>query len=169
MQQRKHLLSAATLSSAMLLSTVAVAADLPKEGTFSVTYFSYGAGKSMQLAKERWFAHFEDHGLTVGSGLLDHMSWHCWGVADGANSIARFNGWCVLTDPAGDQIASDFASDEKVDLAKTHTNGGTFSMGTGKYAGISGRWTYTSHGSEFKTPEGEFLNYGAVEGSYKLP
>jgi hypothetical protein len=45
MQQRTSILSAFTLSAAMAVGTAAMAADLPKEGTFSGTYSGFGTAK----------------------------------------------------------------------------------------------------------------------------
>jgi hypothetical protein len=44
------------------------------------------------------------------------------------------------------------------------------STGTGKYAGISGGFSYVIHGNEFRSAaEGTYVNYGTNQGSYKLP
>jgi len=42
-------------------------------------------------------------------------------------------------------------------------------MGSGKYAGISGAWTYVGHSQEFKTTEGSIAQYAPIKGSYKVP
>jgi hypothetical protein len=122
------------------------------------------------VGKERWFAAYDLNGLFVGSGLLDHMTVHCWGVADGIKSIAQYRGYCVFTDPAGDQIAVEDTSDGKIDLGKPANGINTITAGTGKYSGISGTFTYVAHSSEFKTAEkGTFAQYTLTKGSYKLP
>lgn len=169
MQPRTSMLSAAVLSGAMLVSTAAGAADLPKDGTFTATYSAAGTYKATTVSKERWFASWDENGLTVGSGLLDHMTWHCWGVMDGGKGILQGGGYCVLTDPAGDQIATDIASDGKVDYSKPYGVTGAIITGTGRYAGISGGWTLVVHSPEFKTAEGSYAQYGPMKGSYKLP
>jgi hypothetical protein len=170
MKKRTAILSAATLGVA-LAGGAARSADLPKEGTFTAT--ASAAGKNTvnaALGKERWFGAWELNGLSVGSGLLDHMTWHCWGITDGMNTIGQYSGHCVLTDPAGDQIATDLVSDGKVDFTKIWGDTHTISAGTGKYAGISGGWTFTLYQSEFKTPAaGTWVQYGTLKGSYKLP
>jgi hypothetical protein len=146
------------------------AADLPKEGQVDVTYSGAGSLKTMPLGKEKSFFLFEENGLSVGEGLLDHMTWHCWGVGDGINTVIAFRGNCIGTDPAGDQLAIEFAAD-KADLAKPpYTFPNKLIGGTGKYAGISGGWTTIHHGPEFKTPDGSQLaSYAQLKGSYKLP
>ena len=168
MQARTTLLSAAAFGFALLVGP-ARAADLPKEGTFTATYSAAGTLKSIPLGEERWFGSSEEYGLTVGSGLFDHVTWHCWGVSDGMKTIAAFRGYCMSTDPAGDQIALEYSSDGKVDQSKSFTGTATLTAGTGKYAGISGGLSFTTHGYEFKAPEGRFVSYNSYKGSYKLP
>ena len=168
MQARTTLLSAAVLGFALLVGP-ARAADLPKEGTINVTYSAAGTFKQIPLGEERWFGSFEDYGLSVGSGLLDHMTWHCWGVGDGMKNLAAFRGYCVGTDPTGDQIAIEIVTDGKIDLSKAFTVTNTITAGTGKYAGISGGWSSINHSPEFKAPEGRYVQYASLKGSYKLP
>jgi hypothetical protein len=153
----------------VLLVGPARAADLPKEGTFTATYSSAGTGKVTPVGEERWIGSDEEHGLTVGSGLLDHMTIHCGGVADGMKNMATFRGYCVGIDPAGDQIVFEYVSDGKVDLSKPYTATATLTGGTGKYAGISGGWSIIGHSGEFKAPEGRYVQYASYKGSYKLP
>jgi hypothetical protein len=73
MQTRMCLLSAVTLGAAMLVGTAANAGDLPKEGTFTATYASAGTFKATSIGKEH-LATFDENGLLVGNGLLDHMT-----------------------------------------------------------------------------------------------
>jgi hypothetical protein len=90
--------------------------------------------------------------LTVGNGFLDHATWHCFGLYDVANVMAQWQGYCVATDPAGDQVVSDVAGDGKYAAdAKSFNGTGTFTTGTGKYAGVSGGWTVVGHVPEFLT------------------
>ena len=168
MQARTILLSAAALGFALLIGP-ARAADLPKEGTFTGTYSAAGTYKTTPLGEERWFSSSEQYGLTVGSGLLDHITWHCWGVADGMKTIATIRGYCVGTAPTGDQIAFEAVSDGEIDSSKPFAVTCTLTAGTGKYAGISGGWSFICHGSEFKAPEGRYVQYASIKGSYKLP
>jgi hypothetical protein len=168
MQARMTLLSAAALGFALLVGS-ARAADLPKEGTVAATYSSTGTFKSIPLGEERWFNSWEEYGLSVGDGLVDHTTWHCWALGDGMKTIATFRGNCVGIDPTGDQTAIEYVSDGKVDLSKLFTNKATILAGTGKYAGISGGFSVICHGSEFKAPEGRYVQYCSPKGSYKLP
>jgi hypothetical protein len=167
MQARTILLSAA-LGVALLVAP-ARGADLPKEGTITGTYSATGTYKATPLGEERWFSSSEEYGVTVGSGLLDHTTWHCWGLNEGMKTIATFRGYCVGTDPAGDQVALEYFTDGKVDESKSFTATATLTGGTGKYAGISGRLSYVTQGHEFKAPEGRYVAYNSYKGNYKLP
>jgi hypothetical protein len=141
-----------------------------KEGTFSVTYSSAGTGKATAIGKERLLIAWDENGLTVGNGFVDHATWHCFGLYDVMNAMAQFQGYCVMTDPAGDQVVSNVASDGKYAAdAKSYKVAGTFTTGTGKYAGISGSWTSVGHAPEFRTAaESNYVQYGPLQGSYKI-
>jgi hypothetical protein len=168
MQARTTLLSATALGFALVVGS-AWAADLPKEGTFTVTSSLAGTFKATTLDEGRYFDSWEEYGLAVGDGLLDHITWHCWGVGEGMKTIGTARGYCVGTAPTGDQIAAEVFTDGKVDLTKVYTVPGTITAGTGKYAGISGGWSGICHSSEFKASEGRYAQYCSIKGSYKLP
>jgi hypothetical protein len=46
-----------------------MAADLPKEGTFSGTYSAVGTTKAIPIGKERILLTFDENGLSEGEGL----------------------------------------------------------------------------------------------------
>jgi hypothetical protein len=156
---------------ALTLGIAAPALAQMKEGTFSGTYSSAGTYKGIAIGKERIVSAWDENGLTVGDGFLDHATWHCFGLYDVASAMAQFQGYCVLTDPAGDQVVSNVASDGKYAAdAKSYKVAGTFTTGTGKYAGISGSWTSVGHLPEFRTaaPESTYVQNGPMQGSYKI-
>jgi hypothetical protein len=84
-------------------------------------------------------------------------------------TIATARGYCMLTDPTGDHIAAEPVTDGKVDFSKPFMVKATIAAGTGKYAGISGEWSFIARGPEFKAPEGQYVQYGPIKGNYKLP
>ena len=156
---------------ALTLGIAAPALAQMKEGTFSGTYSSYGTYKGIPIGKERFLSAYEDNGLSLTNGFEDHMTWHCFGLYDVMNAMAQWQGYCVGTDPAGDQVVSNVASDGKYAAdAKSYNATGTFTTGTGKYAGISGSWTFVGHAPEFRTaaPESTFVQNGPMQGSYKI-
>jgi hypothetical protein len=171
MQPRTCLLSAFTLSTAMAFGVATMAADLPKEGTFNVDYISFGTFKATAIGKERFLNTFDENGLWLGKGFGDHVTFHVFGLGDIANGMEQFRGYSVGTDPSGDQIVVDFASDGKFPADSKSYNGKfTFTTGTGKYVGISGGATFTCHSPEFRTAaEGTFAQYCTMSGNYKLP
>jgi hypothetical protein len=84
--------------------------------------------------------------------------------------MAQWQGYCMVTDPTGDQVVANVASDGKYAAdAKSYNGTGTFTTGTGKYAGISGGWTFVGHAPEFRTAaQGTHVQYGSLQGSYKI-
>ena len=120
MRPRTRLLSAFTLSTAIAFGVVAMAADLPKEGTFSGTLSNSGTVKATPVGKERLLVMFDENGSVVSNGLLDHTTVHCWGLGDYANGVGQAHGYCVSMDPAGDQIVINITGDGRLD-AKSFT------------------------------------------------
>ncbi len=169
MRTHKCILSGLALGTAMALGVAAMAADLPKEGTFSGTYSAASTEKGYPVGKERFLVTYDENGLSVGKGFLDHMTWHCFGLADVAGGMIQSQGRCIATDPAGDQIALE--SEAKFAMGAKSLSGTTsFTTGTGKYAGISGGTNFVMHGPEFRTAsEGTNVQYGEIQGTYKLP
>jgi hypothetical protein len=164
-------LSAFTLSTAMAFGVASMAADLPKQGTYSGTYSNPGTYKAYSIGKERAAASWEADGLTVGTGFLDHTAWHCFGLNDIASGLEQWHGYCVLTDPAGDQIMANVASEKHALDAKSFGASGTFTAGTGKYVGIGGDLSFLcQNNTEFRTAAaGTYIFYADLKASYKLP
>ena len=53
---------------------------------------------------------------------------------------------------------------------KSYGSIGTFTTGTGKYAGISGSWTAVLHSPDFRTAaEGTYAQYGEIQGEVQTP
>jgi hypothetical protein len=156
---------------ALMLGIAAPALAQMKEGTFSGTYSAFGTYKAMPIGKERVLITFDENGLTLTTGFADHMTWHCFGLADFTDGRGQDHGHCVVTDLAGDQFVTNFGPDEKhAPDQKSWNSSATFTTGTGKFAGISGGFTYVIHANEFRpATEGTFLNYSTLEGSYKIP
>lgn len=89
---------------------------------------------------------------------------------DFINGMGLSRGYCVGTDPAGDQLVADVAN-EKGPPVRTIWNGSAkLTSGTGKFAGISGGWTHSINLGDFRpAAEGSYAGYGTLEGSYKFP
>jgi hypothetical protein len=172
MQSRTRVLSVFTLGAAVSFGIAASAADLPKQGTYSFTYTSFGTFKTTQVGKHRVVGTFDENGVSLGSGFGDHVTWHCFGLFDVTDGMAQHRGYCVGTDATGDQLAADVASNGKyAEDAQTYSGTLTFTAGTGKYAGISGGHTYVTHATALRAPTaGTYFRYTTnQDGSYKLP
>ena len=136
MQPSKCMLRAAALSAAMILGSAAMAADLPKEGRYSYTYSGAGTYKATAVGKERLLFAWDENGLSVGKGLLDHLKWHCWGLFNVTNGINQTtSGYCVATDPNGDQLAGSVVGDKWFQGTKSFTALQTWIAGTGSMPG----------------------------------
>jgi hypothetical protein len=155
---------------ALLIVLMIVPPAIAQEGAYHGTYFSYGTFKTALNGKERGLSTFDENGISVSDGFLDHLTWHCWGLTDRANGMFQNHGNCVATDPAGDQLVADFGPDEKHAPGQKSWSGPvTFTTGTGKFAGVSGGGTYVIHGLDFRPgAEGTYFGYNTLEGHYKL-
>ncbi len=164
------------MKSSLLIATVLAicismpaSAQIAKEGSQSFTYFGFGTSKATQVGKDRLLTTLDKNGLSVGQGIFDHMTWHCWGSGDFTNGVGQHHGYCVTTDTGGDQIVIETES-EKHSLQTNFSIKAKFTAGTGKYTGISGENTCVLHGNEFRPASaGTFFDYERCEGSYKLP
>jgi hypothetical protein len=146
-------------------------AQLSREGAFKGAYYTFGTVKVTPIGKERLLLVFDENGLSLSDGFLDHMTWHCWGSADFASGVGAPSGTCVGTDPAGDQMSGDFIHEKWPSLeVKSVRASFKFTAGTGKFAGVSGGFTYEAHVNQFRTAvEGTYAAYATLQGSYKLP
>jgi hypothetical protein len=147
-----------------------MAAEPPKEGTYSGSLFGFGGSKVTPIGKDRFLVVWEENSLSLTNGLFDHCTWHCFGEADIVSGVAQDRGRCVGTDPAGDQVIANVESEKHGPGLKSWSGTSTLVAGTGKYAGVTGPGTYEEHQPEFRSAaEGTFVSYSIVKGSYKLP
>jgi hypothetical protein len=157
-----------TLAMAVVGGT-AVAADLPKDGTYKAVYTSSGMIKPVAVGKDRLLlVESDEHGLTVGEGILDRMTWQCWGMGDYTKGYGHDHGYCTGTDVAGDQLVDEWVlADHALDQT-TFKITDKFTGGTGKFVGISGGGVSTVD-SGFHSPEGFYTVRIEMQGTYKLP
>ena len=146
MKPYKLTIAAGAFLTSLTLGTAAIGADLPKEGTFKGTFSSYGTYKTTKVG-DLSLNMFDETGPQLTDGFADHVALHCWGFSETANGTMTQHGYCLGTDPSGDQIASRFAG-EKATQYKGMKGTNTFISGTGKFAGVSGTLHYVVHASE---------------------
>jgi hypothetical protein len=172
MNSQKHILSAATLT-LTLVAAVAFAAAAPAragEGKLSGTYAGWGTIKATQIGEDRLLTINDHNAVGVNSDpMFGHLAAHCWGLGDYTKGVGQVHGYCVFTDPAGDNFVSSWASETWSLSQETFKLPFTLSSGTGKFAGITGTGTYTDSGNMFKPLPGTYYVYGTTEGTYKLP
>jgi hypothetical protein len=142
-----------------------------KEGTYSGTYSGFGTAKATPIGKDRLLVAVDETGFTLTNGFLDHVTWHCWGTADYSNGMGQIQGgYCVGTDPAGDQLAITISDEKHAPDQKSWNGSVNLTAGTGKYTGISGSGAYVIHGNaEFRQPQGSYVDYSTIQGNYKIP
>jgi hypothetical protein len=139
------------------------------EGTLRGTLAAFGTVTTTATGKERLVLAFDENGLSVTNGLLDHMIWHCSGVADFINGRGQARGFCAGNDPAEDQVVFNWESEEHAPDQKVVRGTFTWSGGTGKYAGIRGAGRYVDYAGEFRPQaEGAIVSYLTFEGDYSI-
>jgi hypothetical protein len=148
----------------------AAAADLPKAGTFTDTFYGIETFKGTGVGKTWYGATWELDAIVIGNGLRTHMTAHCYGIADRIGDMRSARGRCIYTDPDGDKIVADEMLDPFPRDAKDHTGHGIFITGTGKYDGITGEMKTACHSGVFRpAADNMVVSYCPTEGSYKLP
>jgi len=76
MRTYKCAVSALILASAIAFGAVAMAAGLPKSGTYNLEFTSYGTAKVAVVGKGRVLVAWDENGLSRGAGFGDHVTWH---------------------------------------------------------------------------------------------
>jgi hypothetical protein len=157
----------ATLGAGLcLLSAFApacLAQDLPKQGTFAVTYTAAGTlTKTIDLGDGTKVVANDARLLATndaGQGIFHNATGDCMAVRAGD---AR-NGYCVFTDKDGDKFVEPWS------LAPGAKKGtGTLGPGTGKYKDIEGNleWEVVTNPP---AATGTYNFVGKKRGSYRLP
>jgi hypothetical protein len=159
-----------TLTTAVGFGITAMAADLPKEGAANGTYSSYGTFKVIPIGKERLLFQFDENGFWLSDGFGDHLTSHCWGTGDYTGGMGQEQGYCVGTDPGGDQVVYTWTDEKHALGAKSVDASDTWVGGTGKFTGISGRGATGVCHSDFKAAtEGTYFSSCTAKLNYKLP
>jgi len=144
-------------------------AQIPKEGTGSMTFVYSATYKALPMGQERLQMSYEIMGVIIGdtSDVLFHnASVRCLGALHAVKGESNNNGFCVGTRPDGDQIFWTYQSTGKLGAGGKGTS--TIVGGTGKLTGLQGSSEYTDVAVR-PAAEGTFQGYSRIKGQYKLP
>ncbi len=137
----------ASLVIVVALSTPAGAAELPRSGEVElVTYATIQDFLTVDGAGAGAFGAGKYSGVTrsvAGSGPFDKTSTICSEIWFRASGKGSRDGTCILTDEDGDQTISTFGHGQN-----------NLVSGTGKYAGITGAFTFVSSTRLHEAPGG---------------
>lgn len=166
----------AVLILSRFVSVAATAAELPKEGTFATTSYFHDSYDAVETTPKLYMWTYDDYGIVTndsGSGFMHNMVIHCKGTGANTNNAGGNHNvdHCVLVDSDGDRIETA--------TENTHSRSGeppkgeaTFLSGSGKYAGISGKFEYTIDTLPRLTKDlpgqGNLLFISREKGSYKI-
>jgi hypothetical protein len=139
------------------------AAAQTQERKLSGTFAAFGTFKRTQVGKERQLLTLDENGLSVGNGVLDHMTWHCWGLGYFFNDVGHDEGFCAGQNPNGERVAFNWESEKHAPDQKVVRGRFGWTGGTEKYAGLHGGGSYVDHSGEFRnvTFEGSYIIPGA--------
>lgn len=155
---------------ATLLLSLPVAGEegpLAKQGQFSGKFGWWAVGKIYQMGKEQIYWNGEFNGTffnDASGGFLHGSSWVCPGYNELRAGVSLASGGrCVVTDMDGDKVFATWDGGQG-SVPMKFNGTAQFVGGTGKYAGIQGRWTF--HASPVPTTE---QGFGLFKGEWKLP
>ena len=161
--RRTVLASALSLALFAAFGAAAVAGELPKQGTFSVTFTESGTCTTIEVGGGDLAYGCEATGITTnpaGGGFLHNMSYHCVALETPGGA----NGYCLFTDVDGDTMFEHWWATPEMEEGAFAA---AFTGGTGKYEGIDvpyeGDFIYLSDAG------GAYQIVGHKFGSYKLP
>ncbi|MFQ5961508.1 MAG: hypothetical protein ACE5MG_08920 [Candidatus Methylomirabilales bacterium] len=154
----------------MLSVSQAVAADLAREGSYSIRFAWSGAFDALEVGENHLVFVYTLQGVVTnnaGEGIFHNMSANCIGMGSSLDGAENNSGNCVYTDADGDKIFDEWEDEGTFGVGAKGS--ATLIGGTGKYAGISGGGQY----ERFNVPaaaEGTFQGYIPDEtGTYRLP
>jgi hypothetical protein len=156
----------------VVLGETVSAADIPKQGAFSLKVYVTGTWKAITMGEERLHATYDGVGIVAndkGTGFLNNAASYNLGQVHGVNGIKESEtGFIVYTDADGDKVHATY--DWKGVLFKSSHGTFTFVGGTGKYAGITGGGAST-FGPTPKAKNDVHLYQGITKanGQYRLP
>jgi len=120
----------------------AAAQSIPKSGSLALHTAFKGNGELHQVAEPRmyWFGTWLGISFNeAGSGLFHAAPVVCGGALELVNGAGPSKGFCTFSD-GGDKVHGEWTG---VTLTNAPYEGaGKFTGGTGKFAGVSGGWSF---------------------------
>ncbi len=168
MQLWAHLSSALALGAATIFATMAIASDLPKQGTFSVASKATGSYQGIGHIDPIDVGVDDETGKIVGDGLLKDTAWRCVSMPEFIDGNFKDNvGYCVSTAPDGAQVIFGIKQEQRTQFADSAQVSGYSIAGSGKYAGIVA--TYKANCDFVGKSPLDYTDNCDGQGSYKLP
>jgi hypothetical protein len=144
-------------------------AQIPKEGTFSDTWYLVGTIKALPMGQERLQLNYECLGIIMGDtseNIFHKASFHFLGSMHAVKGEFNGSGFGYVVCPDGNQVF--FTYKETGKLGGGSEGNWTILGGTGKLAGIEGDGEYTCFDLR-PAAEGTFQTYCPDKVHYKLP
>ena len=142
----------------------AIAAELPKEGSYDYTACWSGANNVITFSKTHTASSYEMTGTTRSNppgGMFDKSTFRCVGINASLDGKVTASNVCETIDVDGDKRLLSFSN---IDGKTTRTN----VAGTGKYEGIVTAGTVENLGPFPSIKDGTFQNCNHQTGTYKL-
>lgn len=131
-------------------------------------YSSLGNNQVMQLAEDHLYIVVDAEGMGYITEDRDSVMFGaggpCYGIIEmQGDKLLQNTGYCVRTDPDGDQV--------RVDWTMEGFRDGLWGFGKWEIAGISGKWIDSSGGGSFEYRKGprEGLDINCFEGEIDVP
>ena len=157
-------------AAALGMGAVAPASAQMLEKTLSGTFAAFGTVDAQATGKERTVLAIDENGFSVTNGVLDHMTWHCSGLAEFTNGTAQTQGFCVGRDPVGDQVVFNWESEKHAPKAEGCSRDVQLDRRYWTVRGNPRRGRYVDYSEEFRPlNEGQIVSYLTFEGNYRLP
>ena len=146
-------------------SNLAVAADLPKEGSYDIHSCTSGAANAIAFSKDHRVISIEQWGSTFSNppgGMLDKGVFHCLGLQTVFAGKDVYSHYCELVFADGDKILAHFSPGPDGNPIRSTV------AGTGKYEGLVLSGTVVQMGPFAVVKPGAFQNCNHQTGTYKL-
>ena len=143
----------------------ALAADLPKEGSYEITACTTGVANEIAFSKDYRVFTVEMWGSTISNppaGMLDKGVFRCLGLTTAFAGKVMYNNYCELVFADGDKILASFSPGPDGTSVR-----GTVA-GTGKYEGLVLSGKVVQLGPYAVVKPGAFQNCNHQTGTYKL-